>query len=264
MANSSLLQTATATTIGRDLWLVELPHAIHANDEQCRAIAARLLHRTPARSVTIDRHRRKALVRVGADRTKSVGAEAIQTALHAATTGNPVEASAHAEVTPVVSWIDAATQAICYIKLPAAARGWRKAALLMAGGMSLMLGLLGVVLPGLPTTPFVLLASVCLLRSSPRLHEKLLKSRLFGGVLRDWHLHRGVRPHVRYKAMVVIAIVLGASLLLTSIPLAAKAIIGAIAACGILYVARLPEVVEIWPVDTTTTSADARATDESR
>ena len=113
-----------------------------------------------------------------------------------------------------------------------------------AAGAALRAGLLGIVLPGLPTTPFVLVASYCLLRSSPRLHARLLESRLFGDVLRDWHLHRGIRRHVRYKATAVIVLVLGASLVLTSLPLAAKLIILAVALCGITYVWRLPDVSE--------------------
>jgi uncharacterized membrane protein YbaN (DUF454 family) len=105
--------------------------------------------------------------------------------------------------------------------------------------------LLGVILPGLPTTPFVLVASYCLLRSSPRLHARLLESRLVGDVLRDWHLHRGIGRHVRYKATAVIVLVLGASLYFTSIPLVAKLLMLAIGLCGIAYVWRLPEASRV-------------------
>lgn len=144
--------------------------------------------------------------------------------------------------TSVATWADPHDQLLCFIKLPARARGWRRGLLLVAAGASLLLGLVGIVLPGLPTTPFVLVASYCLLRGSPRLHARLLQSRLFGGVLRDWHLHRGIRSHVRYKALAAIALVLGASLLLTAIPLMAKTGILAAASCGIAYVWRLPNV----------------------
>ena len=113
--------------------------------------------------------------------------------------------------------------------------------------MALLLGLLGIVLPGLPTTPFVIVASYCLLRSSPELHERMIHSRLFGGVLRDWHLHRGIRPHIRYKALVVVLLVLAASLAFTNLPVAAKLAIVAIAACGIAYIWRLPDVAEPTP-----------------
>lgn len=48
------------------------------------------------------------------------------------------------------------------------------------------LGLIGIVLPGLPTTPFVLLAAYCAARGSKRLHDWLLAHRLFGPMIRDW------------------------------------------------------------------------------
>lgn len=144
----------------------------------------------------------------------------------------------------IISWTDPRDESRCFIALPAHARGVRRALLLTAAACTLALGLLGIVLPGLPTTPFVLVASYCLLRSSPRLHARLLHSRLFGGVLRDWHLHRGLRPHIRYKAMAIIVLVLAGSLLLTNLPAAAKLAILAVAALGIAYVWRLPNIAE--------------------
>jgi len=48
------------------------------------------------------------------------------------------------------------------------------------GMISLTLGLLGIVTPGLPTTPFILLTGVLFAKSSPRLHQKLLDNKLTG------------------------------------------------------------------------------------
>ena len=61
-----------------------------------------------------------------------------------------------------------------------------------AGTVSLILGLIGVVLPGLPTTPFVLLAAACYAKASPRLHAWLLNHRLTGPMLRDWESDRSL------------------------------------------------------------------------
>jgi uncharacterized protein len=52
--------------------------------------------------------------------------------------------------------------------------------------LCLLLGLIGVVVPGMPTTVFILLAAWAAARSSPRLHAWLLAHRLFGPMLRDW------------------------------------------------------------------------------
>ena len=59
--------------------------------------------------------------------------------------------------------------------------------LLLAGGF-FVLAMAGVILPGLPTTPFLLLTSYFLVRSYPRLNERLIKSKLFGPILVDWHV----------------------------------------------------------------------------
>ena len=56
----------------------------------------------------------------------------------------------------------------------------------LAGTVALGLGIVGVVLPGLPTTPFVLLAAACYAKASPRLHRWLRAHRLFGPMVRDW------------------------------------------------------------------------------
>ena len=51
---------------------------------------------------------------------------------------------------------------------------------------------LGVVLPVLPTTPFLLVAAGCFAKSSPYLHCKLLQSKLFGALIKDWQQHHTI------------------------------------------------------------------------
>jgi len=63
----------------------------------------------------------------------------------------------------------------------------------MAGGVaSLGLGALGVVLPLLPTTPFLLLAAACFFRSSDRLYDWLMRHRWFGPYIRNYREHRAI------------------------------------------------------------------------
>lgn len=68
------------------------------------------------------------------------------------------------------------------------------------GAIAVVLAVLGAFLPLLPTTPFVLLASACFARSSPRLHAWLRRHRLFGGLISDYENGRGVPIRTRLIA----------------------------------------------------------------
>ncbi|MCF6217800.1 MAG: YbaN family protein [Gammaproteobacteria bacterium] len=72
---------------------------------------------------------------------------------------------------------------------------------LSLGLLFLALALVGVLLPGLPTTPFILLAAGCFAKSSSRLYNGLLGNRLFGPMIRDWEAHRAISRRVRNIAM---------------------------------------------------------------
>lgn len=88
---------------------------------------------------------------------------------------------------------------------------WRRWLYLAVGLLSLALGLLGVLLPGLPTTPFVLLSAACFMRASPRLHRWLLQHRWLGPPLRDWERHRSLPRRVRRIAVGSMTLMVGIS-----------------------------------------------------
>lgn len=87
------------------------------------------------------------------------------------------------------------------MKAPSSRPMWQRMAYAGAGLIALGLGLLGVVLPGLPTTPFILLAAACFARSSQRMHDWLLTNRVTGPMLRDWVRHRSLPRRVRWVAI---------------------------------------------------------------
>lgn len=80
------------------------------------------------------------------------------------------------------------------------------------GVLFLLLGGIGVVLPLLPTTPFVILAAACFARSSPRMHGWLLRSELFGPILVDWENSKCVSRRVKTLALFMMAVVGGISI----------------------------------------------------
>lgn len=84
---------------------------------------------------------------------------------------------------------------------------------LIFGLTCVALALIGVVLPLLPTVPFLLLAAFCFARSSERLHNWLLSHKTFGPMIDDWNSSGAIRPSAKRAATLSIGVVFGISLL---------------------------------------------------
>ncbi|UCG70812.1 MAG: YbaN family protein [Thermoplasmata archaeon] len=70
-----------------------------------------------------------------------------------------------------------------------------------AGTFFLALGIIGIVIPLLPTTPFLLLAAACYLRGSERMHKWLLNHRWFGEYIRNYQEGRGIPLKAKITAI---------------------------------------------------------------
>lgn len=223
--------------------VLKLPPQAQANDAALHALAAQLLRLQYVRSVTVDEDRAAAVVRFTSRQPASEGD--VAACCFADAMESPVKSSA----TPpaIVTWFDPRDRSVAFVRMPPRAQGWRKGLYLVLSGAFLFLALIGIVLPGLPTTPFVLLGSYFLLRSSERLHQRLIGSRLFGGILRDWHIHRGVRPYVRARAITVVGAVVVVSLVVAQPPWPLALTILALVACGLFVIWRLPTVEDVSP-----------------
>jgi uncharacterized membrane protein YbaN (DUF454 family) len=68
----------------------------------------------------------------------------------------------------------------------------KKVIFVLAGTISLGLGAVGVFLPILPTTPFLLLSAACYYKGSERMHRWLLSNRLFGSYVRNYKEGKGI------------------------------------------------------------------------
>ena len=83
---------------------------------------------------------------------------------------------------------------------------------IVVAAMALVLGIIGIALPGLPTTPFILLAAACYAKASPRLHQWLLKHRWFGPMLRDWESDRSLTRRTKTIAVASMLIMVSFSI----------------------------------------------------
>ncbi|NKB55390.1 MAG: DUF454 family protein [Alphaproteobacteria bacterium] len=84
--------------------------------------------------------------------------------------------------------------------------GARRAALLICGWCNVTLAMIGAVLPGVPTTIFLIIALWAFTRSSPRLQRWLFLHPRFGAALRDWDRHRVVPLRAKCFAAISMAI----------------------------------------------------------
>ena len=84
----------------------------------------------------------------------------------------------------------------CYL------RGVKRQLYLLAGLTALGLGAIGVILPLLPTVPFVILAAFCFARSSPRLEAWLLDHKIFGPHILNWRNNRAITKKGKRAALV--------------------------------------------------------------
>jgi uncharacterized protein len=84
---------------------------------------------------------------------------------------------------------------------------WQRTLWAAAGALALVTGIVGIFIPLLPTTPFVLLAAFCFSRGSERCERWLLEHRRFGPIVRDWRARRAVP--LRAKQFASVMMVLG-------------------------------------------------------
>lgn len=76
--------------------------------------------------------------------------------------------------------------------------------LIIIGSISLGLGVLGIVLPLVPTTPFLLLTAACYVRSSDRLYDWLMTNKWFGSYIRNYKAGRGIPIKAKISVLIMI------------------------------------------------------------
>lgn len=113
--------------------------------------------------------------------------------------------------------------------------------LILAGWLCLLLGLLGVFLPLLPTTPFAILAAFLFSKGSVRLHRWLLAQPYLGPSIREWEQHGIIRRRAKVLATVLIVALFSYTLGFVEVPLAVKAIVAAIGVGVLAFIWTRPD-----------------------
>ena len=86
-----------------------------------------------------------------------------------------------------------------------------KIALSIIGSLAVVLGTIGIFLPLLPTTPFLLLAAACYIKASPRLYQWLITNKYFGNYIRNYREKRGIPLKTKIISITVLWITLSLS-----------------------------------------------------
>jgi uncharacterized membrane protein YbaN (DUF454 family) len=117
------------------------------------------------------------------------------------------------------------------------------------GATSVVMGVIGIVVPVWPTTCFLLLAGWCFARSSPRAERWLHENGLFGRYLRDYRERGVISPRVRRNSVVVLWLFIGGSAFLVAERLWIVALLLLVATMVTLHLYALPTEARVSPTD---------------
>ena len=109
------------------------------------------------------------------------------------------------------------------------------------GSIFVAIGYVGIFVPGLPTTIFLILAAGCYIRSSKKLYNWLINNKLFGQYIRDYYEGKGMPLKAKISAISMIIIFCGFAVIFAIDPILIDIIVGLIGLTAILYISfRVP------------------------
>ncbi|MBL7666078.1 MAG: YbaN family protein [Bacteriovoracaceae bacterium] len=82
----------------------------------------------------------------------------------------------------------------------------KKYLLITLGLLSLVVGIIGIAIPVLPTAPFVILAAFLFSKSSPELYQWILRTKYLGALVKDWNENGVIRPRAKILCTILIMI----------------------------------------------------------
>ncbi|MAE11244.1 MAG: hypothetical protein CL876_04945 [Dehalococcoidales bacterium] len=111
--------------------------------------------------------------------------------------------------------------------------------LVAAGTLLTTLGVIGIVVPILPTTPFLLLAAACYLRSSPKSYNWLLNNRILGAYINNYLRGKGMPLKVKLFTVVLLWVTIGLSIVFAVQGLVMRLILGLVVAGVTIHIVRI-------------------------
>ena len=115
-----------------------------------------------------------------------------------------------------------------------------RAFLFVAGTISLVLGVVGIILPVLPTTPFLLLALACYFRSSERMTHWMLNNKYFGKYIRNYRDGKGIPLKTKLFALAILWITITISAIFIIPILIIQLVLFVVATLVTIHITRLP------------------------
>ncbi len=113
--------------------------------------------------------------------------------------------------------------------------------LVILGWFFTLLGVIGVILPILPTTPFLIVALVFFSKSSPRFHQMLLNNAWFGPTLKQWEDKKTLSRKTKYKAILLIIVTFSISVALLDNKIHLQLLLVGIAIVLLIFIWRIKE-----------------------
>lgn len=120
----------------------------------------------------------------------------------------------------------------------------KKGIYFIVGSISLAAGVLGVFLPVIPTTPFILLSAWCFFRSSEKIYEWVISNETFGPTIENYQEGRGITKNTKIRAIVMMWLAISASVYFFISNMYLIAFLYLIAILVSIYLYRLPTMKE--------------------
>ncbi len=113
--------------------------------------------------------------------------------------------------------------------------------LVILGWFFIVLGVIGAMLPILPTTPFLIVALALFAKSSPKFHQMLLNNAWFGPILKQWEAKKTVSRKTKYKASFLIVVTFSISIAIFDDTIQVQLLLVGIAIVLLFFIWRIKE-----------------------